>query len=492
MRLRASLAGVAALAVCGLFPGIAGASTAEVDTFSRLATYVAASGEVNDVTVSQTSTAFVFTDPGATITANTGCTSNGPHQVSCDSTGIEGLFIYTGDLNDQATVDSTVGGLSGQVYYQVGAELSGGPGDDILNGGLYTTNGLDGDDSFFESGTDGNDTMTGGNMDDRFFGAGGNDTMIGGGGRDQFRSSSGNDTMSGGDGSDSFEGGTEKDGADVVNGGQDSDSYSTSDRDNAVNISLDGAANDGEGCPGATCEGDNIGADVESVDTGPGNDVLTGSPATNFLNSGDGNDTVNGGGGGDSVFGGNGDDVLHGGAGPDIIGGFQGSDQVFGDAGDDSFISTDVDDDPDRYSGGKGTDVADYSEANSAVRVKLDNKPNDGVAGEGDNVLSDVEDALGSQFNDVMVGSKRANQFEGNDGNDKLRGKGGADGLIGGRGSDSLFGGKGADFLDGGPGPDRLVSRDRSGDEVDCGSSLDRVKGDGRDRFAGDCDRITR
>src|SRR6478672_12747391 len=80
----------------------------------------------------------------------------------------------------------------------------------------------------------------------------------------------------------------------------------------------------------------------------------------------------------------------------------------------------------------------------------------------------------------VLVGSNRANQFEGNDGNDVLKGKGGADGLIGGRGADALLAGKGADFLDGGPGPDRLTSRDKSGDEVDCGSSFDRVKGDGR------------
>ena len=490
MRLRMALCVAGALGVCGLLPGVASASTADVYAFGRTLEYVAAAGEVNNVTVSRTNAGFVIIDPGATITANTGCTSNGAHQVTCDPASVEGIFVYLGDLNDQATVDPSVSGLSGQVYYQAGAELEGGPGNDVLNGGANTTNGLDGDNTFFESGTDGNDIMNGGNMSDRFFGAGGNDTMTGGGDYDQFQSDSGDDVMNGGPGNDQFNGGDAKDGADVISGGQDSDSYSVSGRDNAVNVSLDGAANDGEGCPGATCEGDNVGADVESVDTGPGDDVIVGSGEPNDISSGDGNDNVNGGGGGDSIFAGRGNDVLHGGGGPDILFGFEGTDQVFGDAGDDTLFSTDVDDDPDRYSGGAGTDVADYSEANSAIRVKLDNQANDGVAGEGDNVLPDVEDVFGSEFSDVVVGSNRANQFEGNDGNDKLKGKGGADGLIGGRGADNLIGGKGADFLDGGASPDRLNSRDKSGDEVDCGSSFDRVKGDRRDRFAGDCDKV--
>ena len=337
---------------------------------------------------------------------------------------------------------------------------------------MNTTNNLAGDDTFFESVTDGNDVLNGGNQRDVLYGAAGNDQMNGAGDYDSFKSESGNDQMNGGPGADQFSAGPAKDGADVINGGPDVDSYSSSDRDNGVRISLDGAADDGEDCPGAACEGDNVGADVESLQTGPGNDVLIGNDAPNSISSGDGADTVNGGGGGDSIFTSRGDDFVHGGPGPDTIGAFEGVDQVFGDAGDDSFFSTDTDDDPDRYSGGKGTDLADYSSANAAVSVKLDNKPNDGVAGEGDNVLPDVEDVFGSQFNDVLVGSKRANQFEGNDGNDKLKGKSGADGLIGARGADNLFGGKGADFLDGGAGPDRLNSRDHFGDEVDCGPLL--------------------
>jgi Ca2+-binding RTX toxin-like protein len=490
MRRRAALIATAAVVAVCLAPSAAQGSTASVDTFSRLLEYAAATGEVNNVTFSRTAGGFVISDPGATITAGAGCTSNGAHQVTCDPTSVNTIFSFLRDLNDTATVEPSVSGLSGESFFDAGAALEGMEGNDTLNGGANVTNELDGDSEFFESVTDGNDTLNGGNMSDEFFGAGGNDTMTGGGGDDRFRSESGNDVMNGGPGSDSFDAGGVKDGADTFNGGPDEDRYS-SDREASVHISLDGVADDGEDCPGASCEKDNVQADVEDLDTGDGDDVLVGSPSINSISSGDGNDTVDGGVSGDSLFTSRGNDVVHGGPGPDTIGAFEGTDQVFGDAGDDSFFSTDVDDDPDRYSGGKGTDVADYSSANSAVRVKLDNQANDGVAGEGDNVLPDVEDVFGSNFNDVLIGSRRANEFDGGNGNDRIKGMAGADGLIGGRGADNLLGGKGADTFDGGAAPDRIVSRDGRADEVECGSSFDRVKGDSADRFSGDCDKIS-
>ena len=432
----------------------------------------------------------MITDPGATITANTGCVSNGPHQVTCSPTDVHGIFIYLADLNDRATIDASVPSLPGDTYYNAAVAMEGYEGNDTLNGGINTTNNLMGDTPFFETlPGDGNDILNGGNKQDQLVGTGGNDLMNGAGDYDSFNGGDGNDVMNGGPGGDQFSGGGAKDGADVVTGGPDQDSYGASDRENPVHISLNGVADDGEGCPGAACEGDNIGADVESLQGTDGNDVLSGSAGANSFSGGDGDDTINGLGGADGIFGGRGNDLLHGGSGADRIGGFEGLDRVFGDAGDDTIFSTDVDDDPDRYSGGKGTDLADYSGANAAVAVNLDNKANDGVAGEKDNVLADVEDVLGSDFNDVLTGSKRANQFEGGDGNDRLTGKAGADGLIGGRGADRLIGGKGPDLLDGGPAPDRLLSRDGHADEVDCGSSVDHVKGDRVDRLAGDCDK---
>jgi Ca2+-binding RTX toxin-like protein len=75
--------------------------------------------------------------------------------------------------------------------------------------------------------------------------------------------------------------------------------------------------NDGVHCPGATCEGDNVGKDVEIVVGGSGADTITGSNAANTLNGGGGNDTLAGGGGNDILLGGTGNDSLNGGTGTD-------------------------------------------------------------------------------------------------------------------------------------------------------------------------------
>jgi Ca2+-binding RTX toxin-like protein len=453
--------------------------------------YFALPGETNNVRVSLTQAGFVVDDSGATITPMTGCVGNGPHQAICTTVGVDDIRISLGDMNDQAAIDPSVPPLVSEADNDPSVEIEGDEGNDTISGGARTANQLFGDSDFGEGPGDGADVINGGNSQDELFGDGGNDTLNAGAGRDELSGGSGNDTLNGGDGNDEFDGGTGPDGADVINGGRDSDEYNASDRFGALHITLDGAPDDGEGCPGPACEGDNVQPDVEEVDSGPGNDVLVGGPKAEEFRSGDGNDSVDGGGGPDGLFGGRGDDTLHGGPGDDFIGGFEGTDQMFGDQGDDSFVSTDVDDDPDVFSGGKGTDLADYSEANSAIRVTLDNKANDGVAAEGDNVRSDVEDVLGSQFADVLVGSAAPNELEGNDGGDRLVGKAGADGLVGGRGADVLNAGKGADFLDGGAAPDRLNSRDGKADEVDCGSSFDRVKGDRVDRLAGDCDKAS-
>ena len=49
----------------------------------------------------------------------------------------------------------------------------------------------------------------------------------------------------------------------------------------AVTVSLDGTANDGE-----SGENDNVGADVESITGGKGNDTLTGNDLANQLSGG--------------------------------------------------------------------------------------------------------------------------------------------------------------------------------------------------------------
>ena len=118
MRLRSALCVASALALCGVLPAVAQASTADVYVYGKTLEYGAAAGEVNNVTVSRTNAGFVVTDPGATITANSGCTSNGLHQVTCDPTSVDAMYIYVNDMNDQVTVDPSVPSLPGDNYYQ--------------------------------------------------------------------------------------------------------------------------------------------------------------------------------------------------------------------------------------------------------------------------------------------------------------------------------------------------------------------------------------
>jgi Ca2+-binding RTX toxin-like protein len=57
-----------------------------------------------------------------------------------------------------------------------------------------------------------------------------------------------------------------------------------------------------------------------------------------------------------------------------------------------------------------------------------------------------IEDAVGSAFNDVLIGNGAANRLEGGAGNDRLEGRGGNDVLAGGAGSNTLDGGDGMDI----------------------------------------------
>ena len=80
------------------------------------------------------------------------------------------------------------------------------------------------------------------------------------------------------------------------------------------------------------------------------------------------------------------------------------------------------------------------------------------------NTLTDIENVLGSEFNDLIAGNDGANRFYGHGGNDTLDGReesdylsgeDGNDQLYGGTGTDKLFGGKGADLIVGGDGADQ-------------------------------------
>lgn len=126
-----------------------------------------------------------------------------------------------------------------------------------------------------------------------------------------------------------------------------------------------------------------------------------------------------------------GHDMLHGGAGNDTLLGQAGNDTLEGGTG------------ADILDGGTGFDTADFSRAASAVTVDL---TSGGTRGEalGDK-YSNIEQVIGSSFNDILLGSAGADVLDGRAGNDVIRGRDGNDTLRGGTGADTLDGGTGFD-----------------------------------------------
>ncbi|MEA2460642.1 MAG: hypothetical protein QOH90_819 [Actinomycetota bacterium] len=147
-------------------------------------------------------------------------------------------------------------------------------------------------------------------------------------------------------------------------------------------------------------------------------------------------DDIRGRGGKDRICGKGGDDALDGGGGNDKINGQGDSgfgDLVVGEGGDDLLKG-----------GGKATNSSDsrdstfYLSAKKGVKVNLAT----GVAtGQGKDKLVGVEDVIGSQFNDRLIGNGKANFFFGFEGNDVLDVRGGRFQVVApGNGDDTVKG----------------------------------------------------
>ena len=135
---------------------------------------------------------------------------------------------------------------------------------------------------------------------------------------------------------------------------------------------------------------------------------------------------------------------------------------ISGGAGDDRYVARGTDR-PSRvdFSGGFGTDVANYGFATEGVRVGVDGMPFDGRPGDDDRIGRTVEMVIGSRFDDELVGAERDQRLMGLDGDDEISG------------------GPGADVLEGGPGNDRIDALDGELDTIDCGGwLLDQVLAD--------------
>lgn len=270
-------------------------------------------------------------------------------------------------------------------------KIFGTPGDDIFDtssvGGDVIYVGGDGGDTLTDNSTGGNDKFLGGLGDDSLFGGEGNDTL---------RGDSGIDTLEGGEGNDVLE----IDQADVDDGLIDGGGGIDRIKSIGTITGLDMAGINAEFYFGST------GADVV---------FSTGSVAVN-LNGGGGDDTLTGGTGNDTLNGNAGNDSLIGGDGNDKIGGFSGADIL---------------------DGGNGFDLL-FGTGTVGVTVDLTYDAVSGGDFEGD-IITNFEGAIGTNFNDTLLGDAGANFFYGSAGADKLVGNGGADTLLGGTGSDRIF-----------------------------------------------------
>lgn len=265
------------------------------------------------------------------------------------------------------------------------------------------------------------DSITGGDdplLGDILYGRGGDDLLFGGAGDDQLDGGSGNDVLRGGTGNDLY----------VV--------YEAGDQ-------VIEAAGEGRDRIRTAATSYTLGANVEElVYTGTIGATMTGNALDNF---------IVGSGGEDRLAGGDGADVLRGGAGGDIL------------------------------DGGAGSDTAEYAGSLGGVLVNLRAQTATGGDAMGDRLVS-IENAQGSAFADVLLGSVGANILTGGEGDDALSGDDGNDTLRGGVGADRLDGGKNEDMLDGEDGDDILYG----------GSQTDRLYGGaGNDLLVGDAEWVS-
>ena len=236
------------------------------------------------------------------------------------------------------------------------------------------------------------------------------DVLVGTNTSDTINAGAGNDVVSAGDGNDTVYGG---DGNDRLYGGDGSD----------------------------TLRGDDGNDRLYGDD---GDDLLYGDSGNDWLWGGMGDDVLNGSTGNDALFGGDGNDVLNAGADDDRIDGGNGNDILRGEGGDDLLIAGEGDDFLD---GGEGVDTVSYAKINGSVYVSLD-MPDAAPTRKGIDVtqgsssplfgldhLNNIENVIGSQFDDVIFGNHSANRLEGGEGNDFLCAVG-DDTLVGGIGGD--------------------------------------------------------
>lgn len=431
---------------------------------------------------------------------------------------------FGGPINGTAGADELYGTDADDIINGLEGDdvIDGGAGDDVLEGGasgMDTLAGADGIDTVSHASStsaveiylDSQVTWDGVTMDflssiENAIGSAHADYIGGDAGANHLDGDDGDDFLDGGDGDDVLVGGLT--GLDHLRGGAGVDLLTYAGHGTGVQIYLD-----------TQVTWDGVTMDfLSSIENAIGSDhadYIVGAVEANVLTGAAGDDFLYGMGGDDHLFGGVGVDWLHGGEGADTIAyagsaagvevyldtgvswdgtsmdfldsienvtgsdqsdymvgaaganiliGGDGNDFLYGMAGDDLLIGgIDVD----RLHGGDGIDTITYADWAAGVEVNLDA----GVSWDGTSMdfLDSIENAIGSDHSDYMVGRGDANQ------------------LIGGAGDDFLTGGGGIDTLDGGAGTDMAVySGNRAGYTISLSGGVTTVSGpDGTDSLTG-------
>ena len=262
------------------------------------------------------------------------------------------------------------------------------------------------------------------------------DTIIGNAGADTIYAGGGDDLIKGGGGADIIDGQAGRDGV----------TY----EDSAVGVEVSLVTGKGKG---GTAEGDKL-TSIEDVYGSQFDDKLIGNSKDNTLGGDDGNDTLKGGGGSDTLMGGAGNDILEVDGSGDTVDGGEDNDTIVlkSDKGlEINLNSVFIDENANGAGIAFGGHNSPYWEGIGHQKPSQPHFPSDPVE------VTNVENVIGSSYDDDIYGNDVANNLSGGNGNDVLAGGAGDDILSGGNGNDIIHGGSGADLLTGGLNSDTFI-----------------------------------
>ncbi|MGO4706721.1 hypothetical protein AB4072_13215 [Microvirga sp. 2MCAF38] len=253
------------------------------------------------------------------------------------------------------------------------------------------------------------DTFIGANTYNEFWGHDGNDTLIGG---------TANDFLEGGNGDDILLGGAD---GDTMVGGAGIDFASYENATKGVTASLADRTQNTNDAAGDYYSRPDTPTSIEGLIGSAHNDTLIGDDNANTLEGGAGSDILRGNGGRDTVsyVRSNAGVVVNlaakVGSGGDAQGDtYDSIENAIGSSYNDTFIA---DANANALNGGGGIDTVNYSNSEAAVTVNLATGQGAGGNAQGD-TYSEIENVVGSQFNDVLFGNGAANVLIGGNGDD--------------------------------------------------------------------------